>query len=690
MHLTLKWKMLFLIGVITLCSLAGFALFIVKAAAIRNKLQAETGAHMSAAVGAQVERINTIMQALERCVDDLATSGETLYRLRKRSDADLEPEVRQLLLTTFRKTPAAIGGGLWYEPFVFDEKRRLYGPYAFRKNNVVEFTWGLSSEAYDYPSQGWYRRALPAQWNRKTPRRERIVWTAPYVDAEATQKAMVTIDALMEDDRGTIIGMATVDLSLESLKDMAAALRVTPSTVVFAVDAPSRAIVACPSSPDSLMKPATALGLGDTLGKALDLQPGAMMTQSVEVGGRKAWFYAGMTRTGTLLGLLAPDDELFAAVYDLRTSHLIISLVVVSLQLLFFVAAAFTMVRRVSAPLTALTAQAEKVAQGDLRLAGSEGTGTGPGRRRQSNDETGHLQRAFHAMTNHLSRLIGKIQESGAQVSASSTEIATSARLQETAAADQAESTKTIGGSARMISATSAELARNARDIAEAVDRTASSAESGRGGLQEMEATIGRVLETAALVSERLDEISRNTLSISATAESVNKISQQANLLSLNAAIEAEKAGASGRGFAVVAREVRRLSDHTSGAVQSVRKVVEGMNAAVHAGVMEMDKFVNEVQTAARVISDIGKRFDGILADVAGLLPRFEAVNTATEDQSRRADEIARAMERLLQLAQGTAQSLKQFQTAADSLSAAAAGMKDELSFFQVGDGRPA
>ncbi|MGL5196417.1 MAG: methyl-accepting chemotaxis protein, partial [Chroococcales cyanobacterium] len=162
------------------------------------------------------------------------------------------------------------------------------------------------------------------------------------------------------------------------------------------------------------------------------------------------------------------------------------------------------------------------------------------------------------------------------------------------------------------------------------------------------------------------------------------KVADQTNLLSLNAAIEAEKAGEYGTGFAVVAREIRRLADQTAIATLDIESMVKDMQSAVSTGVMEMDKFTTEVSRGVEDVRTISGQIGKIIERVQGLTPRFDAVTKGMEDQSEGAQQISDAMVQLSEASRQTAQSLRDTNRAIEQLNEAAQGLQREISFFKV------
>jgi methyl-accepting chemotaxis protein WspA len=164
----------------------------------------------------------------------------------------------------------------------------------------------------------------------------------------------------------------------------------------------------------------------------------------------------------------------------------------------------------------------------------------------------------------------------------------------------------------------------------------------------------------------------------------ITKVADQTNLLSLNAAIEAEKAGEYGRGFAVVATEIRRLADQTAVATYDIEQMVKEIQSAVSAGVMGMDKFSEEVRRGMQEVQQVGGQLSEIIQQVQALAPRFEAVHEGMGAQATGAEQITQALAQLSEAAQQTVESLQQSGQAIDGLNQAAVNMRSGVSRFKL------
>ena len=136
---------------------------------------------------------------------------------------------------------------------------------------------------------------------------------------------------------------------------------------------------------------------------------------------------------------------------------------------------------------------------------------------------------------------------------------------------------------------------------------------------------MGQIGAASDLINSRLALLSEKATNIGMVVTTISKVADQTNLLSLNAAIEAEKAGEHGRGFAVVAREIRRLADQTAVATFDIEQIVKEMQSAVSAGVMGIDKFADEVRRGREAIGEVTTQLTEIIAQVQTLPPSFES-----------------------------------------------------------------
>ncbi|MDY6896598.1 MAG: CHASE3 domain-containing protein [Cyanobacteriota bacterium] len=301
-----------------------------------------------------------------------------------------------------------------------------------------------------------------------------------------------------------------------------------------------------------------------------------------------------------------------------------------------------------------------------------------------SNDVIGQLMRALKNMSHGLNSLINKVQRSGIQVTSSSTQIAASGKQLEGTITEQVAATQEVSATAKEISNTSSELVKTMEEVAAVSQVTAKAASDNQKDLFEMETTIQNLKEATNSIASRLGIISEKANNINNIVLTITKVADQTNLLSLNAAIEAEKAGEYGLGFAVVAREIRRLADQTAVATLDIEETIKQMQSSVSTGVMEMDKFATEVTRSVEDVARISNQTTQIIEQVQQLTPRFEGVSQGMETQSQAAQQISEAMSQLTSSSMQTADSLRDINNAIAQLNQVSQGLSQEISRFKL------
>ena len=266
------------------------------------------------------------------------------------------------------------------------------------------------------------------------------------------------------------------------------------------------------------------------------------------------------------------------------------------------------------------------------------------------------------------SRIVSRVRMVTVSITSTATEMAGSSRQQEEVAQGFGASSSEIAAAVRQITTTGSELVRKMEQLSSAASESARHATEGREGLQGMGQTMQQLAAATGNVAERLAAINEKASSINAIVDTITKVADQTNLLSVNAAIEAEKAGESGRGFLVVAREIRRLADQTAAATLDIETTVRQMQTAVSGGVMEMDRFSDQVRRGVENVGDVGQRLTQVIDRVGGVESRFGEVTEGMQSQVQGADQIRQAMDALAQNASRAREATGEFALAASTL----------------------
>lgn len=276
-------------------------------------------------------------------------------------------------------------------------------------------------------------------------------------------------------------------------------------------------------------------------------------------------------------------------------------------------------------------------------------------------------------------RITDPMADLSIHLTSNATQIASSAVHQQANVTALMASSNQIASAAKEISATSQELLRAMTEIGDGAEKTAGLAREGRQGLRGMDHSMQTLSTATGSISSKLSTIRSKAARINSVVTVITKVADQTNLLSLNAAIEAEKAGEAGAGFAVVAREIRRLADQTAVATLDIEQIVEEMQDAVASGVDEMRDFSDAVDGGIGAADRIRGQFGEIIERVESMAPRYETVQQGMQNQSVGARQISEAMWQLTETARQTSDSVNDLNEVSRQLHEAVRILKERI-----------
>jgi len=299
-------------------------------------------------------------------------------------------------------------------------------------------------------------------------------------------------------------------------------------------------------------------------------------------------------------------------------------------------------------------------------------------------DAIGQLAHGLDRMFENLRALLNNIQKAGIQVTTSATEIAASARQQEATGIEQAQTSVEILSTTKEISANTSQLLKTMEDATAVADYTTNATADAQNNLRRMDSTMQHMVTATDSINAKLAALSEKASNINSVLITITKVADQTNILSLNAAIEAEKAGEAGRGFSVVATEIRRLADQTSVSTCDIEQMLKEMQSAVSASVMGMDKFSEEIRRSVGEVRQVTDQLSGVMDQVQKLAPQFDVVLQGMQSQAVGAQQISETMMQLNDATQQTVESLKATSEAVHQLQYAAGDLQTSVANFAV------
>ncbi|MEI6207455.1 MAG: methyl-accepting chemotaxis protein [Desulfuromonadales bacterium] len=326
---------------------------------------------------------------------------------------------------------------------------------------------------------------------------------------------------------------------------------------------------------------------------------------------------------------------------------------------------AFFIVRSITSPLNKLVSVATIIASGDLTTH-VEVTST---------DETGQLMAAMKSMTENLRSIIGQVSSTSTQVASAASQLHSTAERIATGAEEVAAQSGTVATAGEEMSATSSDIAQNCQMAAEGAQRASQSASNGAGVVEKTVAVMGQIAEKVQESARTVESLGARSDQIGAIIGTIEDIADQTNLLALNAAIEAARAGEQGRGFAVVADEVRALAERTTRATREIGEMIKSIQKETNNAVVAMEQGVQQVEAGTEEAAKSGVALREILEQVNDVAMQVNQIATAAEEQTATTSEISSNMHQITEVVQQTSQGANESASAAAQLS----GYADEL-----------
>lgn len=299
-------------------------------------------------------------------------------------------------------------------------------------------------------------------------------------------------------------------------------------------------------------------------------------------------------------------------------------------------------------------------------------------------DELGDLARCFNGFIDSLQKLVREVKGAAGNVAAAATEISASSEELATGLNDQA---KQITQVSTAVTETTQSVSEVARKSAEAADRCKASGTEAENGGKVVASTVeqmGQIDASVTTTSNAIEQLRLKSDKIGQIIGVINEIADQTNLLALNAAIEAARAGEHGRGFAVVADEVRKLAERTTLATDEVSTSVRDIQTETSAAVETMKSGTERVRKGVELARSAGQALESIVAGSETVRSVVASIAAAAEQQSVATEEIARSVEKINAVSRESNQAAAQSASAATELSSQAESMQKLVSMFKV------
>jgi methyl-accepting chemotaxis protein len=349
-------------------------------------------------------------------------------------------------------------------------------------------------------------------------------------------------------------------------------------------------------------------------------------------------------------------------------------LMVIGIGVLAGLSLAIFIARITSKPIKQLAQQAEVVAGGDLTVQVEAHT----------KDEVGLLADSFRKMVDNLRETIGQVGEASSAVASSSSEISSSTEQMAAGAQEQTSQAGEVASAVEEMTKTIVENSKNASNTADTAKKAKDAAEEGGKVVEETVVGMKRIADVVNRSAETVKALGKSSDQIGEIIGVIDDIADQTNLLALNAAIEAARAGEQGRGFAVVADEVRKLAERTTKATKEIAGMIKTIQADTTGAVSSMEEGTKEVGNGIKLADRAGASLNEIVGMIQNLTDMVAQIAAASEEQSSASEQISKNVEAISSVTNQSAAGTQQIARAAEDLNRLTENLQSLVGKFKL------
>ncbi|MBH3409402.1 methyl-accepting chemotaxis protein [Pseudomonas putida] len=589
---------------------------------------------------------NAIRQDLENYLAEMGESTSTNIRNLFDGRIKLVENLAQNIAQQPASAETLMGQNALISSFLTVYLGKVDGGFSVRPDSKMP-------DGYDPRTRPWYKDGMNAQGT---------ILTEPYIDM-ATNKMVIGIISKVSASVGVVGG----DLALDGLVQIINSLNFGGMGYAFLVNDQGKILVH--PDKDLVMK-----SLSDLFPQDTPKLSGALTEVNANGQARLLTFtpIKGLPSANWYIGLSVDKDKAFAMLSTFRTSAVIATLVAV----VIIIGLLGLLIRVLMQPLLTMTRAMEDIAEGEGDLTKRLSI--------HSDDEFGILGKAFNRFVERIHGSIREVSSATEQVNEVALRVISASNSSMANSDEQSNRTNSVAAAINELGAAAQEIAGNAAQASQHASSARLLAEEGQQVVERNIAAMNRLSDLIVTSSAHIETLNSKTVNIGQILEVITSISQQTNLLALNAAIEAARAGEAGRGFAVVADEVRNLAHRTQESAQQVQTMIEELQVGARESVDTMSQSQRHSQDSMQIANQAGERLDSVTVRIGEIDGMNQSVATATEEQTAVVDSINMDINEINMLNQEGVENLQATLRACSDLEQQATRLKHLVGSFRI------